>query len=143
MGKLFYDICYECLSQHLRFQDVAETYKSISDGRYYQAVYPYRLNDYNLRCEIISYIEKVRYNNIIDAYQKKENPLLLIPQPSGKLLSQASPNELYDNLSAEIPRLILKGMHQLIKHLNVIYDDNKLTAELLQNDVAVLHKYGL
>lgn len=35
MNKIFYDICYEIISQHLHFSDVADTYKSIIDGLNY------------------------------------------------------------------------------------------------------------
>ncbi len=43
--------------------------------------------------------------------------LLLIPVPSEKPLADANPEELYNNLAGEIPRLILKGIHQTVKHL--------------------------
>ena len=144
MNKNFYDICYEILSHYLHFPDVADTYKSIIDGLNYQNNFPW--NTLIFPCkkdEIIAYIEKVRWNNVIDAYREKENPLLLVPVPSGKKLSDADPEELYQNLIGEIPRLILKGTHQVIKHLYIIENDNRLTAELLRQDVTVLQKYKL
>lgn len=144
MGNSFFDIGYEVLSQYLHFPDVADTYKSITEGKHYQNNFPWEMDSFlRERSNIISYIVKVRINNVIDTYQERENPFLLMPVPSGKSLFQAPPKELYDNLSAEIPRLILKGIHQTIKHLNVIWDDNGLTAELLQQDTTVLRKYGL
>ena len=80
---------------------------------------------------------------MIDAYQNQKNPLFFIPVPSGKPLDESTPKELYDNLSAEIPRLICKGIHQIIKHLVPYIDDNALTVELVQGNVATLQKYGL
>lgn len=144
MNKVFYDICYEVLSHYLNLPDVADTYKSIIDGINYCNNYPQTMTDfYNTKDEIIKYIVNVRSNNIIDAYKNVENVLLLFPLPSGKPLSQASPQELYNNLEQEIPRLILKGVHQIIKHFNEMVDDNDLTAELLQEDVNTLEKYDI
>lgn len=85
----------------------------------------------------------MRLNNVIDEYRENDNPLILTPVPSGKRLVDASPEELYQNLSGEIPRLILKGIHQVIKNLHNIQDDNNLTAELIQQDITVLQKYKL
>lgn len=144
MDKHFYDICYSILSYYLHFPDVADTYKDIINGQRYQNNFP--LNEFDFQSkkgEIIEYIKKVRINNVIDAYQNQKNPLLFIPVPSGKLLDESTPKELYDNLSAEIPRLICKGIHQIIKHLVPCTDNNALTEELVQGNVATLQKYGL
>lgn len=144
MENLFFDVCYELLSHYLDYSDVADTFQSINDGLNYSNNFPWNMIDFQQKKgDIISYIEKVRLNNIIDAYREKENPLILVPVPSGRLLSQATPEELFNNLAAEIPRLILKGTHQAIKHLYIVRDDNELTAELLQQDIAVLRKYKL
>ena len=51
--------------------------------------------------------------------------------------------ELYNNLIQEIPRLILKGMHQTIKHFNDEIDNNNLTIELLREELSILEKYNL
>lgn len=144
MNKKYYDICYDILSHYLNFPDVADTYKSINDALYYRDNYPKNLFDFQMKKgEIITFIEKARFNNIIDSYQNQNNPLMLVPVPSGKKLSDADPEELYNNLTAEIPRLILKGIHQTIKHLNINADNDQLTAELLQHNTAVLQKYNL
>lgn len=143
MNKVFYDICYEILSHYLHWPDVSDTYKSIGDGYYYNNYHIITMDFENKKNEVINYIAHVRINNIIDAYNNNENPLLLIPIPSGRLLSQASPQELYNNLKQEIPRLILKGIHQIIKHSNAQIDDNSLTAELLQEDINTLSKYNI
>ena len=144
MSKTFFDICYKILSHYLHFPDVADTYKSINDGLNYLENFPQKEWDFFAKKkEIVSYIEMVRLNNIIDAYQDPSNMFLLVPIPSGKSLSNANPQELYNNLSREIPRLILKGIHQTIKHLNESLDDNQLTAELIQRDTRALRKYGL
>lgn len=144
MNKDFYDVAYEVLSHYLNWPDVADTYKSIVDGIDYCNNYHQIQIDFgNKKYEVINYITKVRKNNIIDAYRNRLNPLILVPLPSGKSLFQASPQELYNNLQNEIPRLILKGVHQIIKHFNEMVDDNDLTAELLQEDVNVLRKYNI
>ena len=144
MKKEFYDFCYEVLSHYLSFPDVADTYKNIKDGLYYRDNYPQNLSDFKMKQkEMVLYIIAVRTNNIIDAYKEKENPLRLIPFSLGRRLDQLSPAELYDELVAEIPRLILKGIHQTIKHFNSTIDDNQLTAELLKEDISILQKCGL
>ena len=144
MNKSFIDICYAIVSHYLHFPDVADTYKNITDGLSYQSNFPWDITDFlQKKDEIVLYIEKVRIDNIIDEYRGNENPLALIPVPSGKLLSKSNQSELYQNLSNEIPRLIMKAIHQIIKNLYTIWDDNVLTAELLQQDVSVLQRYGL
>lgn len=65
------------------------------------------------------------------------------PVLSGRTLFQATPRELYENLETEIPRLILKGVHQTIKHYNETISDNDLTAELLREDENTLSKYNI
>lgn len=67
----------------------------------------------------------------------------MIPDPSGKILFDTNPEELYNNLNGEILRLIIKGTHQLIKNLYIIKDNNMLTDEILRQDIAVLKKYKL
>lgn len=144
MNKVFYDICYEVLSHYLNFPDVSDTYKSVVEGiNYYNNYCQIRKDFENKKYEVINYIVKVRKNNIIDSYENGLNPLMLFPVPSGRSLSQATPQELYNNLKQEIPRLILKGVHQIIKHFNEIVDDNDLTVELLQENVNTLIKYNI
>lgn len=144
MSKTYYDICYNILSHYLHFPNVADTYKSINNGLNYLRNFPQNEWDFLAKKEkIVSYIEKVRINNIIDTYLNPSNMLLLVPIPSSRPLSDANPQELYNNLAGEIPRLILKGIHQIVKHLNENLDDNQLTAELLQQDIRVLEKYAL
>lgn len=144
MNKDFYEVCYEILSHYLDFPDVADTYKSIVDGIDYCKNYDQICMDFdNKKYEVINYITEVRKNNIIDTYKNRLNPLILVPLPSGKSLFQASPQELYNNLEQEIPRLIIKGVHQTIKHFNEMVDDNDLIAELLQEDVNTLEKYDI
>ena len=144
MNKSFVDICYDIISQYLHFTDVKDTVENIYDGIRYLNNFPKdQVEFWQKKDEIIQYIQKVRVGNVIDAYKEKENPFLFVPVPSGRFLSELNPDELYQDLAAEIPRLILKGTHQVIKHLNIIEDDNKLIAEILQQDVSVLRKYGL
>lgn len=144
MNHQYYDICFEILNHYLHFGDVNDTYKSICKGLDYLRNFPATETDFYLKQEeIITYIMKVRENNIVDAYKSRENPLLFISVPSGRSLEQASSQELYNNLAAEIPRLICKGIHQIIKHINPNLDANELTAELVQENPIVLQKYNL
>ena len=123
MNRIFYDMCYEILSHYLNFPDVADTYKSIEDGIQYCNNYPQTMTDFmNKKDDIIRYIRNVRKDNVIDAYKNGQNPLLFVPSPIGKLLLQLTPNELYINLVTEIRRLIIKGIHQTIKHGNICVD---------------------
>ena len=133
MNKDFYDMAYEVLSHYLNWPDVADTYKSIVDGiDYCNNYYQIQINFDKRKYEVINYITKVRKDNIIDAYKNRLNPLILVPLPSGKSLFQASPQELYDNLQNEIPRLILKWIHQNIKHFNDMTYYNYFISELLK-----------
>ncbi len=50
--------------------------------------------------------------------------------------------ELYDNLGQELYRLIVKGVHQVIKHFNQA-DNNTLTSELLQENAEILDNYNI
>lgn len=144
MNKKYYDICYEILSHYLNFPDVADTYKSILDGMYHRDNYPKTSADfYSKQGDIINYIIKVRQNNIIDAYTSDQNPLKLMTTPVYKPLSQATSQELYNNLEQEIYRLIAKGTHQVIKHYNLWLNDNELTAEILQENEKILDKYNI
>ena len=144
MNKDFYDMAYEALSHYLDWPDVADTYKSIVDGiDYCNNYYQIKIDFDNRKYEVINYITKVRKDNIIDTYKNRLNPLILVPLPSGKSLFQASPQELYDNLQNEIPRLIIKGIYQTIKHSDEIVNDNDLIAELLQEDVSTLVQYNI
>lgn len=144
MNKDFYDMAYEVLSHYLDWPDVADTYKSIVDGiDYCNNYYQIKIDFDNRKYEVINYITKVRKDNIIDTYKNHLNPLILVPLPSGKSLFQASPQELYDNLQNEIPRLIIKGIYQTIKHSDEIVNDNDLIAELLQEDVSTLVQYNI
>lgn len=144
MNKDFYYVAYEVLSHYLNWSDVADTYKSIVDGIDYCKNYnQIRMDFENKKYEVIDYITEVRKNNIIDTYKNRLNPLILVPLPSGKSLFQASPQELYNNLEQEIPRLIIKGVHQTIKHFNEMADDNDLIAELLKEDINTLAKYDI
>ena len=144
MNKFFYDVAWKALAHYLDFPDVADTYKSIVEGiEYCNNYYQIQMDFDNRKNKVIDYITEVRKGSIIDAYKNRLNPLILVPLPSGKTLYQASPKELYDNLQNEIPRLILKGTYQTIKHLNKINDDNALVAELLQEDVNTFKKYNI
>ena len=143
MEKTYYDICYDILSKYLDFPDIADTYKDINDGQYYQAIYLQNVTMFaSKRDEIICYILKARKDNIIYAYQEKESPFLLTP-PTEKTIFQLNANELYSDLNFEILALVLKGIHQIIKRYHKISDDNELTAELIKEDLAVLQKYDL
>ena len=145
MDKRFYDICYEVLSHYLNFPDVFDTYKSIEDGNKYLKYYPQNDFDFqNKRKDIIDYIMEVRGNNFI--YQCQESSKLFLPVTLGfsnKTLFDDDRRELRIQLENEISVLILKGIHQAIKHLYPTLDNNMLSAELLQQGAETLQKYGV
>lgn len=142
MYNPFINLCYEVLSKNLHFPDVADTWRDIQDGRNKMKCFPQDYNSFmQTKHEITSYIKKVRAGNIIDSI-KENSPFLHISDGSGKTLDECTPIELYNNLSMEIPRLILKGIHQTIKHFYIEKDEN-IAAELIQQDTAVLRKYNL
>ncbi|MBD5527620.1 MAG: hypothetical protein HDR02_04305 [Lachnospiraceae bacterium] len=145
MNKEFYDICYEVLSHYLNFPDVVDTYKSIGDGNSYLKNYPQNDFDFqNKKNDIIRYIVETRGNNFI--YQCQESNKLFLPVTPGvsnKTLIDDDRIELRIQLENEISVLILKGIHQVIKHLYPTLDNNMLSAELLQQGGETLLKYGV
>ena len=83
-----------------------------------------------------------KFANIVDAFKGEKGSLALLPIPNGKLLSEATPGELYNELDAEIPRLILKGLYQLIKHYFPKNNDKDIMQDLFSKDIRRLNKYG-
>ena len=139
----YIDLCYTILSQHLHFPDVADTWKDIQDGIRYKQYFSLGSCAFlQVKGEIIAYIKKVRNGNTIDL-AKEKSPFLYIPSPFGKTLNDCTPQELYNNLISEIQRLILKGIHQTIKHFYYIESEEALATELVRQDIAVLRKYNL
>lgn len=145
MDKNFYDICYNILSHYLNFPDVADTYKDIADGNNYLRRYPQDDIVFdNKKNDIIQYILKTRRNNFI--YQCQESNKLFVSAPFGfsnKTLFDDDRRELRVQLENEILILILKGIHQVIKHFDPALDDNMLSAELLLQGAETLQKYGI
>lgn len=145
MNKQFIDICYEIISHYYNFPDVNDTLKSISDGINHLNSYPQNDFDFNFKKnDIIRYILKVRGENII--YQCEESKKLFVPITPGlssKTLYDDNRLELYIQLKNEIPFLVLKGVHQVIKHVCPSTSDNALSMELLQQNEITLQKYGL
>lgn len=83
--------------------------------------------------KIINYILKACGGNFI--YQCQESNKLFLPATLGfsnKTLFDDDRRELRIQLENEILFLNLKGIHQVIKHLCPVLDDNTLSAELLQ-----------
>lgn len=67
----FINLCYDVLSEHLHFPDVADTWKDIQDGLNKMKAFPKNYTDFmQAKSEIISYIKKVRLGNIIDSIQE-------------------------------------------------------------------------
>ena len=146
MNKAFFDICYNILSHHLHFPDIADTFKSIGDGIYHRNNFP---NDYDYkreeeRNEIIKYIRNARIDNII--YSCLNKIPLAVPGAPSKSLENMNLYELHGELEGAIAILILKGIHQLIKLLHQNSDnlnDDTLSCQLLQQDINTLQMYGL
>ena len=144
MKKEFLDLCYDIIRRYTSFPDVAGTAKDISDGIGYAQCYQQNQFEFSRKYnEIVSFIIKVRANNIIDSYQDDKNYLALVPVPSGKPLGQSTPEELFSNLISEINRLVVKGIHQTIKHIYPDLDDIELLKKLLPQEISVLQEYGL
>lgn len=138
MNKKLFDLCYEILSHYFHFPEVYDTLKSIGDGLDYWRNYPQ--NDFEFqrkKGDIIGFIQKVRFGNII--YQCQEGKNLFMPASSGnKTLSQDDRDELRIQLENEIIVLTLKGIHQVIKHDHPELDNNSLSEELLRLDESTL-----
>ena len=140
----FFSFCYDVITRHAGFPDVAKTYNDLQEGAKYQNDYYNDPIGFVLeRDRIISFIFNVRKDNVIDGLKDDSNYLLFIPAPSGKPLSALSNEELLANLTEEIRRLTVKGAHQAIKHYHPDVPDDDLTAELLDQGEETLRKYGL
>jgi len=144
MNNPFLDLCYQILIQNTQYPDVASTAKDISDGiNYLQLHFQNPVEFMKRRDEIVEFVIKARENNIVDSFQDDKNYLLLVPVQSGKPLAQSSPQELYNNLAYEIDRLRIKGIYQVIKHVNPCLNDTELLQQLLSQDISILRGYGL
>ncbi|MBR4628699.1 MAG: hypothetical protein IKO47_13595 [Ruminococcus sp.] len=140
----FFRFCYDVITKHTGFPDVAKTYNDLQEGAKYQ-------NDYynnpvsfmQERDRIISFIFNARKDNVIDGFIDDRNYLLFLPAPSGRRLGELTNEELFSNLYKELCRLTVKGAHQAIKHYHPDVSDNDLTTELLDRGDETLRKYGL
>lgn len=142
MNKFFIDLCYEILSHYAHFSEVADTLKSISDGVDIVRTYPVTDNEFQEKhLEIVSYILKVRTDNILYTY--REGKKVFIPNGPGKTIFEDNREELYQQLKGEIQMLVLCGIHQVIKRLYPTADNDVLSGELLQQNEDTLKKYGL
>ena len=142
--NMFYKTCLGILQRSQKIPEVFSVINDIREGIEYENNFPKTMESFILqRNEIISYIQKVRFNNIVDAFKEERGSLALIPFPNGKLLTELSPQELFNNLHGEIPRLILNGMYHVIKHSFPISEDRIIMQDLFSNDMNVLIKYGL
>lgn len=142
--NLFYKACFEILQNFQQIPEIFSIVNDIREGLKHENNFPKNNESFILqKNEIISYIQKVRFNNIVDIFKDEKDSLALITLPNGKLLTELSPQELFNNLNAEIPRLILKGMHQVIKYSFPLAPDRIIMQDLFSNNMNVLVKYGL
>lgn len=140
MNKNLFNLYYALISHYLQFPDVSDTLKDISDGISYLQNYPQDFFD--KQDDIIRYIVKARVDNLVYVYRNSRQ--IPVPGLPGKSLSQATANELFVELEDAVSLLVLKGIHQTIKHLYPMLNDNNLSDELLQQDISVIQeKYGL
>ena len=143
MNNQFYDVCLNILLGEQNVPEVLSTLADIKEGLEKERNFPRTQLDFIIYSgEIISYIQKVRTGNIVDAFKGEKGTLALLPIPNGKLLSEATPEELYNQLDAEMPRLILKGLYQLIKHYFPKNNDKDIMQDLFSKDIRRLNKYG-
>ena len=143
MNKRLFDLYYTLISHYFQFPDVADTLKDISDGISYLQNYPQNSQDFLAKQDdIIRYIVKARVDNLVYAYRNSQQ--IPVPGLSGKSLKQATSNEWFVELEDAVSLLALNGIHQTIKHLYPMLNDNNLSNELLQQDASVIQgKYGL
>ena len=143
LNKSLFNLYYALISHYLQFSDVSDTLKDISEGISYLQNYPQNPQDFFAKQDdIIRYIVKARVDNLIYVYRNSRQ--IPIPGLSGKSLRQATSNELFVELEDAVSLLALKGIHQTIKHLYPMLNDNNLSDELLQQDISVIQgKYGL
>ena len=140
MNKRLFDLCYTLISHYLQFPDVADTFKDISDGISY--LQNYTQDFFGKQDDIIRYIVKARMDNLVYVYRNSQQ--IPVPGLPGKSLKQATSNELFVELEDAVSLLALKGIHQTIKHLYPMLNDNNLSNELLQQEISVIQgKYGL
>ena len=144
MNNPFLDLCYQILIQNTQYPDVASTAKDISDGINYLQLHIQNPAEFmKRRDEIVEFVIKARENNIVDSFQDDKNYLLLVPVQSGKPLAQSSPQELYNNLANEMDRLQVKGIYQVIKHIQPNLSDYDLLSNLFTKETTALQEYGL
>lgn len=143
LNKSLFNLYYALISHYLQFSDVSDTLKDISEGISYLQNYPQNPQDFFAKQDdIIRYIVKARVDNLIYVYRNSRQ--IPIPGLPGKSLRQATSNELFVELEDAVSLLALKGIHQTIKHLYPMLNDNNLSDELLQQDISVIQgKYGL
>ena len=143
LNKSLFNLYYALISHYLQFSDVSDTLKDISEGISYLQNYPQNPQDFFAKQDdIIRYIVKARVDNLIYVYRNSRQ--IPIPGLPGKSLRQATSNELFVELEDVVSLLALKGIHQTIKHLYPMLNDNNLSDELLQQDISVIQgKYGL
>lgn len=127
----------------MQFPDVSDTLKDISEGISYLQNYPQNPQDFfGKQDDIIRYIVKARVDNLVYVYRNSRQ--IPVPGLPGKTLRQTMSNELFVELEDAVSLLALKGIHQTIKHLYPMLNDNNLSDELLQQDISVIQgKYGL
>ena len=142
MNKQFLELCYSILSRYDHFPEVADTIKTILEGQEILNSYPNNNQEFLQRkSEIISYIQKARFGNIIYTYHNSK--MIFLPSGSGKTLFEDNKEELHFQLEGELSMLILKGVHQVIKHLYPTTDNDALSGELLRQSENTLQAYGL
>ena len=142
MNKAFLDLCYSLLSHYGHFPEVADTIKSILEGKDLLDNYPE--DDWTFQHKkpgIISFIMESRADNII--YEYRNSKKVFLPFGAGKTIFEDDMMELRSQLEGELSILTLKGIHQLIKHLYPALDNDMLSEELLRQDVSILQKYGI
>ncbi len=137
-------VYYEPLSRYTYIPEIATLFKDINEGINLSTNFPVtEIDFFQRRNEIINFIIKHRQNNIIDSIKQKTFPLSLIPAAGGKSLNELQPADLHYNLDFEICRLIIDGMHKIIKKKSPNSTDCEIVSDLLEASYLVFRKYKI
>lgn len=133
---------YEPLSRYAYIPEISSAFKDISEGINLSKNFPTTEIDFFQRQnEIINFITNHRKNNVIDSIKEKTFPLSLIPALGGTSLNELPPAGLHNNLDFEICRLIIDGMHKIIKSKSPNTSDCEIVTDLIEDFSRVLIKY--
>lgn len=134
---------YEPLSRYAYIPEIASVFKDINEGINLSKNFPItEIDFFQRRNEIISFITNHRRkNNVIDSIKEKIFPLSLFYTLGGSSINELQPADLHYNLDFEICRLIIAGMHKIIKSKSPNTSDCEIVTDLIEDFSRTLIKY--